>query len=40
VWFQTWAALLNIAPCDLRTISSSGIASNSVPAIILLRLST
>src|SRR5512147_2327643 len=37
VWFQTWAALLNTPPADLRTMSSSPSASNSVPLIRLFR---
>src|SRR5690606_11354753 len=40
VWFHTWAALLIILPCDLRLMCSSGMSANSVPSIILLRLST
>jgi hypothetical protein len=40
VWFQICAALLNTPPLDLRTMSSSGRLSNSVPGISLFRLST
>jgi len=40
VWFQTWAALLNTPPDDLRMMSSSASDSNSVPLIRLLRLVT
>ena len=40
VWFQTWAALLNTPPLDLRTMSTRPMDSNSVPLIRLFRLVT